>query len=60
MVSWSVVPGRCPWCQSDRETIYTSHGQKICGTCAIKLSQAFIRDVIEPERKRIQKSIKGE
>ncbi len=54
---WSTESGHCPWCECDRETIYTVYNQRICGPCAMKLSRAFVQDVIVPERKRLQRSL---
>jgi len=56
---WSTVEGRCPWCGNDRETIYTVFNQRICGPCAMKLSRAFIKDVIEPEKRRLERELQS-
>lgn len=47
---YDVVPGRCPWCGSDRETVYENfHGpQKICANCIMKLNRDAWERVWEP------------
>jgi len=48
MVSWSIISGRCPWCGSDRETLYATYDQKICMNCILKLYQSAMKDFWVP------------
>ena len=47
---WAVVEGRCPWCGSDRETVYQNFHSKdrICANCILKLYKAAMKDVWLP------------